>query len=149
MERSIWVSVTPSPSQNKINNILKLTYFQIISQINSFTFIIHINITTVGRIRQASVTTLQIRKEINNIINSYKNNRSLSTEEVTRAKLNSYYQWNHHYQNKKDNLDYNKILLLRRKQRQLIICHDTYPNDANENYEHPNDIKTLILKKKW
>ena len=99
MARSCQVSVIQSPNQNKINNILKFTYSQISSWINSFSFRIHINIVTMSRSRWASVTPLQIRNEINNIFNCYKQNRSLFPEEVVKSKLNSYHRKNHHYQN--------------------------------------------------
>ena len=148
MARNRWVSVTPSPNQNKIKNILKFTYSQSSSQINLYAFIININIVKIGRSRQASVTPSKIRNKINNIIGCYKNNWYLSPEEFIRAKLNSHHQGNHHNQNKKANLDCNKILRLRIKLRQLIICHDTHPNDVNDNDEHPNDVNNIDTEKK-
>ena len=89
MARSCQVLVTLSPNQDKVNNILIFTYSQIISQIKSFNIGIHIDIVTIGRSLRASVTTLQIRKRINNIIDFYKHHRSLSPEEVIGAKFNS------------------------------------------------------------
>ena len=56
MAKSRRVSVTPSPNQNKINNILKFSHLQIISQIKSFTLKIHIDIATMGRSRRALAT---------------------------------------------------------------------------------------------
>ena len=115
MARSRRVSVTPSTNQNKIHNILKFTYSQIFSQINAFTFIINVDIVTMGRNRRASVTPLQIRREIIKILNWYKHHQYLYPEEVVRAKLNSYNRGNHKFYNKKASLDYNKILRLRQK----------------------------------
>ena len=60
MVRSGQVSATPSPNQNKTNNILKFTHLKISSQINSFAFRIHINIVTMGRSLQASVMSSEI-----------------------------------------------------------------------------------------
>ena len=100
MARSHWVLVIPSPNQNRINNILKFTYSQIISQMNSFAFRIHIDIVTMGRIRQASVTPSQIWNVIIKILDCYTHHRSLSPEEFIRAKLNSYHRRNCHYLNK-------------------------------------------------
>ena len=62
--------------------------------------------------------------------------------------MNSDHIGNRHYQNIKTNLDYNKILRLRRKLRQLIIRHDTHPNNVNNNYEHPNNTKNIYTDKK-
>ena len=115
---------------------------------NSFSFIIHINIVTMGRIRQASVLPLQIWNEINNILNWYKYHQSLSSEEVIRAILSSYHQINIRNQNIKANLEYNKILQLRRKLCQLIIRYDTHPNDVNGNDKHPNNINNIDTNKK-
>ena len=147
MERSCRVSITPSPNQIKTNNILKYTYSKISSRINSFGFRIHISIVTMGRSHQESVTPSKIRNKTNNIINCYKHHWSLSPEEVIRAKFNSYHQWNCNYQNKKANADYKKILRLRRKLCQLILFHDTHPNDVNDNDEHPKDIDNIDAKK--
>ena len=36
---------------------------------------------------------------------------------------------------------------MRRKLRQLIICHDTNPNNVNKNYEHHNDINNIDTDK--
>ena len=62
------------------------------------------------------------------------------------AKLNQYHRGNCHYQNKKDNLDYNKIFRLIRKLRQLIIFHDTHPTYVNGNDEHTNEINNIDKK---
>ena len=100
MARSRRVSVTPSLDQNKINNILKFTYSKISSRINSFAFIIHIDIVTMGRIRQALFTSFQVRKIINNVIDCYKHHQYLSPEEFIRARLNSYHREIFHCKNK-------------------------------------------------
>ena len=34
------------------------------------------------------------------------------------------------------------------KTHQLIICHDTHPNNYNDNYEHPNKINNIDTDKK-
>ena len=68
MSRSNRVSVTTPPNQNKTTNILKLTYLQISFWINSFAFIVHIDIVAMGKSRRESVTPSQIRNETNNIL---------------------------------------------------------------------------------
>ena len=45
-------------------------------------------------------------------------------------------------------MNYNKILSLWGKLRQLILRHDTHPNDVNANDEHPNKIKNIDTNKK-
>ena len=45
-------------------------------------------------------------------------------------------------------MEYNKIFWLRRKNCQLIIFHDTHPDDVNDNDEHPNDIDNIDAEKK-
>ena len=91
MEISRPLSVTPSLNQNKSNSILKFTYLLIISPINSFSFRIHINVITMGRSRRVSVMPSQIRNKINSNIDCYKHRKYLSSEEVMRAKLDSYH----------------------------------------------------------
>ena len=61
-----------------------------------------------GRSHRASVIPSKILNKSNNILDCYNHHQYLSPDEVIRAKLNSYHRGNHHYQPKRDNLDYKK-----------------------------------------
>ena len=44
-------------------------------------------------------------------------------------------------------MEYKKILQLRRKYCQLVICHDTHPNNVNDNNKYHNDINNIDTDK--
>ena len=108
MSRSNRVSVTTPPNQNKTTNILKLTYLQISFWINSFAFIVHIDIVAMGKSRRESVTPSQIRNETNNILDfisiidiclpnkAYEINSIHTIEEIITIRIKNIILWSYY-----------------------------------------------------